>query len=538
MKTAAVYARYSSDNQREESIDAQIRAIKEYAKHEGVSIVKIYADEAKSATTDQRPQFLQMMEDAVTGLFDYVIVHKLDRFSRDRYDAAFYKRHLRKNNVRLLSVLEHLDDSPESVLMESVLEGLAEYYSKNLARETMKGLKENAYKCKHTGGLPPLGYDIDAEKNYIINKTEAEAVRLIFDMYADGCGYGRIVDVLNEKAYKTKRGKPFGKNSIHDILMNEKYIGIYSYNKAVSKIGGSRNNHARKPEEEIIRIPDGVPAIVQADVFERVQSKMKSNQYAGGALHAKRVYLLSGLIKCGLCGGAMIGCSVKGISYYQCNTRKRQKTCDMKAVRKDYIEQSVIDALYDNLFCDSAIGPASDRFYHYATTTMQDAPEMAQEYSGQLQRVENEISNIVNAIANGMFHESMKTKMDELEASKAALKIRLAEAELKTRTHAMSREQIYGYLKQYQDIKSMPPEEQKKAINTFVSEVVIYEQDYEISILTDAPIHKTKTASNEAGGVSPEVGLQMVTPPRNLSYPKEWKIRIFLDCVRYQRHKK
>ena len=129
---AAIYARYSSDNQREESIEAQVRAIKEYADKNGIIITKVYTDEAKSATTDNRPKFLEMIKDSEFRLFDAVIVHKLDRFSRDRYDSAYYKRVLKKNGVRLISVLEHLDDSPESIILESVLQGMAEYYSKNL----------------------------------------------------------------------------------------------------------------------------------------------------------------------------------------------------------------------------------------------------------------------------------------------------------------------------------------------------------------------------------------------------------------------
>lgn len=161
---AAIYARYSSDNQREESIDAQIRAIKAYAEREGHSIVKIYTDEAKSATTDNRPQFQQMIADSSSGFFDCVIVHKLDRFARDRYDSAIYKRKLKINGVSVLSVLENLDGSPESIMLESVLEGMAEYYSKNLAREVMKGMSETAYQCRHTGGTPPLGYDVDKKR--------------------------------------------------------------------------------------------------------------------------------------------------------------------------------------------------------------------------------------------------------------------------------------------------------------------------------------------------------------------------------------
>ena len=186
MLLAVAYCRFSSDNQREESIDAQLRAIREYAKHNNIEITKVYKDEAKSATTDDRPQFLKMISDSKLGEFDAIIVHKLDRFSRNRYDSAVYKKKLKDNGVTLISVLEHLDGSPESIILESLLEGMAEYYSKNLAREVMKGMKETALQCKHTGGKPPLGYDVAPDKTYIINKTEAQIVKLIFKMYVDG----------------------------------------------------------------------------------------------------------------------------------------------------------------------------------------------------------------------------------------------------------------------------------------------------------------------------------------------------------------
>ncbi|WP_422448100.1 recombinase family protein [Thermoanaerobacterium sp. DL9XJH110] len=178
---AAAYARYSSDNQSDSSIDAQLRAIEEYAARNNITIVKTYIDRAKTATTDNRPEF--QINDSKLGLFNVVIVHKLDRFSRDRYDSAFYKRQLKKNGIRLISVLENIDDSPESIIMESVLEGMAEYYSRNLAREVMKGMKERAFLCQHLGGIPPLGYDVDPQsKKYVINEYEAEIVKTIFKM--------------------------------------------------------------------------------------------------------------------------------------------------------------------------------------------------------------------------------------------------------------------------------------------------------------------------------------------------------------------
>ena len=156
---AALYARFSSDNQRAESIEAQLRALHEFCEKQGVVIVGEYCDHARSATTDDRPEFLRMIEESRRNTFNLIIVHKLDRFSRNRYDSAYYKHELKKTGVSLISVLEQIDDSPESIILESVLDGMAEYYSKNLAREVMKGLTENALQGKHTGGLPPLGYN-------------------------------------------------------------------------------------------------------------------------------------------------------------------------------------------------------------------------------------------------------------------------------------------------------------------------------------------------------------------------------------------
>jgi DNA invertase Pin-like site-specific DNA recombinase len=196
---AAVYARFSSDNQREESIDAQLRAIREYAKNNGIIIVAEYVDKARSATTDDRPQFLQMVEDSKQDRFNLLMVHKLDRFARNRQDSIGYRMELKRNGVSLISVLEYLDeDSPESVILESVLEAMAEYYSKNLAREVKKGMKENALQCISTGGRPPFGYLLNPDtRRYEVNEDEAPAVRLIIEQAlrnaeAMGCALAEV----------------------------------------------------------------------------------------------------------------------------------------------------------------------------------------------------------------------------------------------------------------------------------------------------------------------------------------------------------
>lgn len=249
--------------QREESIEAQIRAMRDFAEHNDILIVHEYIDRAKSATTIDRPQFQQMLADSAKGGFDLVLAHKLDRFARNRYDSIGCRMELKENGVSLVSVLEQFDsDSPESIITESVLEAMAEYYSLNLAREVRKGQRENAYKSMWTGGLPPYGYDVDPEtKRLVINEHEAEAVRIIFKMFVRGEGYLTIADELNRLGYKTKRGTDFTKTSFYNMLRNEKYIGNYVYNRSQPKdVRGRRNGHTYKDRSEWITNEGTVPA--------------------------------------------------------------------------------------------------------------------------------------------------------------------------------------------------------------------------------------------------------------------------------------
>ncbi|MCD7958874.1 MAG: recombinase family protein [Ruminococcus sp.] len=323
----ALYARFSSDNQRSESNDAQIRAMNQFCKQQHWQIVSTYTDEVRSATTDNRPQFQQMIADSGKGVFDIALIHKLNRFSRDRYDSAIYKKRLKKNHVRLCSVMERMDDSPESIMMESVLEGMAEYHSKNLGREVMKGMNETALQCKHTGGCTPLEFDLDESRKLVINPHEAEAVKLIFDMYTDGYGYSKIIDVLNSRGYKTKKGQDFGKNSLYEIFGSEKYTGTYVFNRASSKAcDGKRNNHSSKDCSRTIRIENGCPQIISKELFEKVQRLCEANRRNAGRYHSKEFYLLSGKVVCGICGKKMqgdlrfSGRNKNRLATYRCNT--------------------------------------------------------------------------------------------------------------------------------------------------------------------------------------------------------------------------
>ena len=217
-----------------------------------------------------------MLNDSRYGLFDLVIVHKLDRFARNRYDSAVSRKILRDNGVELYSVIEKFDNTPESIILEGLMETLNEYYSANLSREVMKGMRENALQCRYTGGYVPLGYRVDDTGHFQINEEEAEVVRRIFSGTIQGMSYRELQQEFNEKGIRTRTGKLFGKNSLYSILTNEKYIGVYVYNRAVSKDSrGKRNNHRSKPDDQIIRIENGIPAIVTREEFQAVQELLK-----------------------------------------------------------------------------------------------------------------------------------------------------------------------------------------------------------------------------------------------------------------------
>lgn len=427
MMKVVSYSRYSSDNQREESIEAQQRAILKYCEDKGYELVDHYIDMALSATNDNRPEFQRMIQDSKKKRFQGVVVHKLDRFARNRYDSAIYGHRLQENGVKVISVLENLDDSPESIILRSVIEGYNEYYSINLARETMKGLKENAYTARHNGGIPPYGYDVGPDKKYVINEKEAEAVRLIFKLYLEGHGYGEIGSILTKLGYKTKTGKDFGKNSCFDILGNEKYTGVYVYNKRASTKKGVKQNRNHKPEEEIIRVDGGMPAIISKKDFEKIRVKREQNKRSAGRFKAQEKYLLSGLVVCGKCGGAMNGTrNYSGRSktlrvVYECSRRKRDKTCDAKSVRRDDLENAVFEKIKDDIYSRKNEDNFLLHVQSKVDSSYQEKINQHRVMGENLKEVEDQLEKIVNAITSGMDPMLFVERSNKLQKEKEAI---------------------------------------------------------------------------------------------------------------------
>lgn len=478
----AQYARFSSDNQRSESIDAQIRAMNQFCKQNRWQVVATYTDEARSATTDNRPQFQQMISDSGKGIFDIVLVHKLDRFSRDRYDSAIYKKRLKKNSVKLCSVLERMDDSPESIMMESVLEGMAEYYSKNLSREVMKGMNETALQCKHTGGCCPLGYTLNAEKRLEIDEHEAEAVKIIFQMFADGHGYTAIINYLNEHGYKTKRGCLFGKNSLYEILANEKYTGVFVFNKSAAKADGKRNNHSYKTSDKVIRIEGGCPAIVSKKLFEKVQRIRERNRRNTGQYHAKEFYLLTGKVFCGICGKRIQGnLRFSGerknrMATYRCTTLR--KICNNKENNKDYIDVYVVELLREKIFNKTALKRKIKAVNAYIQKYNTDFDLHYQDTENELNQVIAGLANITEAVEKGIITPAIMERAEVLEKQRNELQAQLAALR---RFEPLQLKDYLHLIDDYKNLKRNTPEF-RSFVQAYVDKVVTYSYHIEITL--------------------------------------------------------
>lgn len=484
---AAIYARFSSDTQREESIDAQIRALKDYADRNNIVIVEEYIDRAKSATTDQRPEFLRMIQEASCNKFNVVLVHKLDRFARNRSDSIGYRMKLKRHNVSLISVLEYLDENcPESIILESVLEGMAEYYSKNLAREVTKGLKENAYKGLHTGGKPPLGYNVNAQtKKLEINEHEAESIRIIFKRTLEGCGYSEIIDELNLKGYKTKKGGVFNKNSLNSILVNEKYTGVYIYNKSSSKdVDGKRNGHKHKDEEDIIRINDAVPPIISNEDFLIIQQKLSKRKLTKKSSRAIENYLLRGKMFCGVCNGAYVGSRrVRGDKThwiaYGCNKRYRNHSveCKNKELSKPFIEGYVLEKLSEYAFNDKYIPFITKEYNKFLRDKNKEFDNQLKAYQSKLKEVNKNIDSLVDMLLKTQ-SQVLLDKLNSLEKEKIQIESKIETLFNDTKQIDITEDSMAKVFSKIRDMLSSGNINNiKQVIDTYISKIIVYPEE-------------------------------------------------------------
>ena len=457
MKVGVIYARYSSDKQNEQSIAGQVDVCKKWAKDNDVKIIGIYSDEAITGKTDKRPEFQRMIKDAKLGKFEYVVVYKVDRFSRNRYDSAIYKAQLKKSGVRLMSAMESIADGPEGIILESVLEGMAEYYSANLSQNVLRGMRLRAECAGYLGGTIPLGYKLSPDKTFVIDPDTAPVVKQIYTRYASGRTIREIMSELNLTGYKTSKGKPFAYDSLHRILTNAKYIGKYEHMGIV--------------------LNDAIPRIIDDITFKKVQQRIEKNKHAPASAKANTTFYLTGKLFCGKCGSSMVGDSGTSKNgnphyYYTCLERKRKHGCKKKSVRKDMIEKLVTDITINKVLTDENIEYMAKAAYELYEKERTDASEITALQS-TLRETQKVIDNIMRAIEQGIITDTTKSRLMEAEDRRKAILVSIAKAEIKK--PPLTQEQIKFFLCDMKNRVCNPDERNEIIINTFINAVYLYD---------------------------------------------------------------
>ena len=384
-------------------------------------------------------------------------MYTLDRFARNRYDSAIYKAKLKRNGVKIFYAKQPMPDTPEGIILESVLEGYAEYYSENLARSIKRGMKENALHAIAMGS-PVLGYRVGSNRQYEIDPVGAKAVTAIFNMYADGVSRTQIVKWLNEQGFKTARGNAFSKNSLSKILRNQKYIGVYKYDDVV--------------------LEGAVPAIIDKALFEKVQNTLKHNYTSRAKSKATEDYLLTSKVFCGKCGEPLLGESGTSKTgriyrYYKCSNRKKRKGCTKKIEKKEWLEQTVVKFAVQQVLTDENIDKIATQAMALIEKEFKDTSVLTG-LQERLKETNKRIQNIMAAIEQGIITATTKERLEDLEEERRNLETQIAKEE--TKKPLLTKERIVFWLESFRKGNIKNIEYQRRIIDTLVNSVFVYDE--------------------------------------------------------------
>ena len=465
----AIYARYSDGPQQtEQSIEGQVHDCEKYAQDHGIQIAEVYADRHISGrSTAGRTEFMRMLDDAKRGAFDTVIVWKIDRFGRNRQDIALAKMQLKKAGVSLKFAAESVPDTPEGIILESVLEGLAEYYSADLSQKVRRGIRENISKGI-SYGMIPFGYKLDAERHIIIDEDKAKLVREAFQMHIHGATKKQISAMLAEHGVLSRNGTPYSVNAIFRMLRNERYVGRWSLQRDI--------------------LPQ--MAILDMETYNLAQKCHKAHRG-----HPVEDYILSGLAYCE-CGEPLVGdmCTSKTGAqhrYYMCRSARKKRGCGSGRVRKEVLEDAVVRATVEDMLTDEVIEQICAGIMEY-----QDAEfDPVDGYREQLKEVKRRKKNILDSMENAPGSRSLAERLTALEAEEDELTLKIANANIKH--PRLTEEQVRVLLKRYQRMDVSDPDVRRELVRTFVARVEI-KKDAVLLLynLTDYPCRSVRTASD------------------------------------------
>lgn len=452
-KFAVIYARFSSSSQREESIEGQLKACYDFAKREGYSVVGEYIDRALSGTdAEHRPDFQRMINNSNEKLFSYVLVYQFDRFARNRYDSALYKRRLRDNGVQVISVKENVGNDPSGVMLEGILETLAEYYSADLALKIRRGQATNSEHCRFNGGSIPLGYRVNSDHKFEIDPSTAPLIKRVFEEVAEGRSMKELISELNSEGFRNARGKPFNKSSFKRILRNRRYMGIYIFGDAI--------------------VPGGMPQIVEEDLFEKVQNRLDSRQHEADI---QTDYLLTGKLFCGYCHDMMVGVSGTSVTgrtyrYYVCRNA-RKGACDKKNMRKDQVEDFVLEECRRQLTAERITEIAIE----VARLVQKDLSENTHLHclEKRLEQVKKKIANLLDALETGAEAEFILERIRDRRDEKNALEVEIAKE--KAIRPTLDEDAILFFLDELRKGNIRSKKYRAMLFNVFVNRIYLYD---------------------------------------------------------------
>ena len=519
---AVIYARYSSHGQTEQSIEGQLRDNYAWAKQQGVSVVGEYIDRALTGTKDQRPDFQRMIADAVKKQFELVIVWKLDRFARNRYDSAIYKAKLKKYGVRVVSVKENITDSPEGIILEGLLESMAEYYSANLSQNVRRGLRESIAKGNYCGGSIPYGYRVQ-NKKLVIDEKSAVGVRYMFEQYAQGTPKKQIIQELNRQGFRTRYGKPLTSSSMTHVLTNTCYIGQYKYKGEI--------------------VPGLAEPLIDEELFNRVQVMVAATARAPAAKKAKVSYLLQGKAYCGYCGTAMVGECGRSHNgtvyhYYACHNKKKRRGCHKKNERKDFIEWYVVEQTVSYVLAPGCIARVAKSVVQEYDKEFSDSSIADLEKA--LTQIDRELEKLVDALIDApkVAHKKIYDRMEALDAQKTELETEISKLRIAQRIK-LTEAEVRSWLKKLCTGDPTDEDFRRRIIDVFINTIYLYDDRVIIFYNIKGGKQVSYIDLINSSDLPPEENssdLKAITPPNAFkSEPRYIFINGVFGCVFYRR---